>query len=267
MSENNLDLEAELFYRKPLLAGEPKPSFGLSEPDPDRPELQGFTAKIRNSREKQTSLDQEGFCLVNHRSETIDFYDDAEVQSRYYPEMRDLAKKLTRADFVQILSNITRNEKQAAQGKRLGAHRLVHNDFTPDLAQTLKPLIESHGIKPKRVRVFNLWRRFDFDAVDAPLAVCDSRTVGQEELIATDLHNYGEGTGFQVEIYQSSYQTKHRWFYYPKMKRDEVLVFQTYDSQMEPFSPTLHSAFDDPGCPQNVSPRESIEVRAVCLYI
>ena len=33
---------AEFFYRKPLKDGEAKPAFGLSEPDPDRPDHKGF---------------------------------------------------------------------------------------------------------------------------------------------------------------------------------------------------------------------------------
>ena len=50
------------------------------------------------------------------------------------------------------------------------------------------------------------------------------------------------------------------------MNRDEVLMFKTYDSDEQPFIPTLHSAFDHPDTPEGVSSRESIEVRAVCFF-
>ena len=50
------------------------------------------------------------------------------------------------------------------------------------------------------------------------------------------------------------------------MKKDEVLMFKTYDSLEKPFLPTLHSAFDEPSMNKSVSPRESIEVRAICLF-
>ena len=43
-------------------------------------------------------------------------------------------------------------------------------------------------------------------------------------------------------------------------------MFKTYDSNENPFMPTLHSAFDDLSCDSKVSPRESIEVRAICLF-
>ena len=50
------------------------------------------------------------------------------------------------------------------------------------------------------------------------------------------------------------------------MNRDEVVMFKTYDSNEKPFMPTLHSAFDDPTSNENASPRESIEVRAICFF-
>ena len=44
-------------------------------------------------------------------------------------------------------------------------------------------------------------------------------------------------------------------------------MFKTYDSSENPFVPTLHSAFDDQTIlGANVSPRESIEVRAICFF-
>ena len=97
---------------------------------------------------------------------------------------------------------------------------------------------------------------------------CDKRTVSEKELIPTDLFNYigDEPQGLTVEIYQSAHNKNHKWYFYPKMNRDEVLMFKTYDSLDKPFLPTLHSAFDDPSLKKKTSPRESIEVRAICFY-
>lgn len=266
MSDSVTEVTAELFYRNPLATGEPKPSFGVEEADPERPDHRGFATTVRSARGNSTSFEQEGFKLVKQETSTEDFYDDDEVQTRYYPELKELVLKESGAAFVQVLSHITRSEEAAQTGQRLGAHRLVHNDFTPKLGQTLEPLVGQYDLKKGRVCVFNLWRRFDPDAMHAPLAVCDASSVDEEELIPTDLHNYGGGQGFQVEIFQSSHNREHRWFYYPKMQKDEVLMFKTYDSKMDPFKPTLHTAFDDPSCPELVAQRESIEVRVMCFY-
>lgn len=270
-------IQAEFFYRKPLKEGEAKPAFGLSEPDPDRPDHMGFIKKVKDARGEEHSLDASGFILLNHSSKVENFYSDAEVTKVYYSEMAELVKKQTGASDVFIVSHITRNEAEAAEGKRLGAHRLVHNDFTPNFKQTIQPLLDENKANPSRVAVFNLWRRFDKDGVDAPFALCDSRTVSEDELIATDLFNYGkqeentetlaDENGFTVEIYQSMNSDDHQWYFYPKMNRDEVVMFKTYDSNEKPFMPTLHSAFDDTvNGRDDASPRESIEVRAICFF-
>ena len=262
-------LEAEFFYRNPLENNEAKPAFGLEEPDPnnERPNHTGFIKKISNGREENHTLDTSGFSLILCPTKVKDFYNDEEVSSIYYPEMHELVKKETGANQVQIISHITRNEEEAAQGKRLGAHRLVHNDFTPQFQSIVDEFLKEAKNKPSRVVVYNLWRRFDKDGLDAPFAVCDATSVSNKELIPTDLHNYGGGQGFAVEIYQSEHNEKHRWCYYPKMTRDEALMFKTYDSAADPFIPTLHSAFDDPSLAgKKVTPRESIEVRAICFF-
>ena len=87
-------------------------------------------------------------------------------------------------------------------------------------------------------------------------------------MIPTDLFNYlpDQPNALTVEICQSSHSDLHKWYFYPEMNRDEVLMFKTYDSEEKPFIPTLHSAFDHPDTPEGASPRESIEVRAVCFF-
>eukprot|EP00811_Abedinium_folium_P012086 NODE_21200_length_764_cov_5.012559.p5 GENE.NODE_21200_length_764_cov_5.012559~~NODE_21200_length_764_cov_5.012559.p5 ORF type:complete len:62 (-),score=23.98 NODE_21200_length_764_cov_5.012559:337-522(-) len=52
----------------------------------------------------------------------------------------------------------------------------------------------------------------------------------------------------------------------PEMTKDEVLVIKTYDSEMHPFIPTLHTAFDDPKTPQDAPERTSIDARVLCIF-
>ena len=128
--------------------------------------------------------------FINHQSSIQDFYDDDQITSVYYKEMHDVVKEETGADEVMIFSHITRNEAEAALGKRKGAHRLVHNDFTPSFEENhLSFLHWSLKDKPERITVYNLWRRFDKDGIDAPFALCDSRSVSEKELIPTDLYS------------------------------------------------------------------------------
>ena len=91
MSDGSNQLSAELFYRNPLRAGEAKPAFGLEEPDPSRPDHAGHMAHIVDGRDTATSLDQEGFKLIEHSSSVVDFYDDQCVHCLLYtsPSPRD----------------------------------------------------------------------------------------------------------------------------------------------------------------------------------
>ena len=55
----------------------------------------------------------------------------------------------------------------------------------------------------------------------------------------------------------------HRWHYVPEFTSQELMVFKTYDSEMDPFVPTMHSAFElhEADAPA----RESCEARVICL--
>lgn len=59
----------------------------------------------------------------------------------------------------------------------------------------------------------------------------------------------------------------NRWYTYPSMTQDEVLVFRAYDSQMaarEEHFWTPHCAFTNP-IVEGVA-RCSVEMRAICLF-
>ena len=266
MSTDQTDTSADFYYRIPMRQGEEKPSFGKNSIDPAIVRHQPHKKKVTSARNIHTTLDNEGFVLAQHESSIKNFYDEKEIEEIYYPEMKDLAKQLTGAKFFKVLGHITRNEAEAAQGKHLGAHRLVHNDFTPSLTHRIREFVPNPELTQGRVAIFNIWRRFDLGHTQAPLAVCDSRSISPEDLLPTDLHDYGGRTGFELEIYQSLHSDRHRWFYYPEMKVDEVVIFRTLDSDMDPFIPTLHSAFDHPNCPDDAPSRESIETRVLCFY-
>ncbi len=69
------------------------------------------------------------------------------------------------------------------------------------------------------------------------------------------------------EVYHSTYNPAHRWYYFPNMQRNEAMVFKCYDSSKDGRARwTAHCAFDDPTAPANVPPRESIEMRTLAFF-
>jgi len=70
-----------------------------------------------------------------------------------------------------------------------------------------------------------------------------------------------------VENYQLIYNSEHRWFYFPAMRPDEVIVFKTFDSATDGrarFTP--HAAFKDPTSPADAPHRQSIDARLFAFF-
>jgi hypothetical protein len=69
------------------------------------------------------------------------------------------------------------------------------------------------------------------------------------------------------QTYRLKHNAAHRWFYFPRMRRDEAIVFKVYDSANDGrarFTP--HTSFDDPSTPPGAPARQSIEVRAFVFF-
>ena len=69
------------------------------------------------------------------------------------------------------------------------------------------------------------------------------------------------------QTYRLRYNANHRWFYFPRMRRDEALVFKVFDSERDGrarFTP--HTSFEDPGAAAGAPARQSIEARALVFY-
>ena len=111
-----------------------------------------------------------------------------------------------------------------------------------------------------------------------PLALCDAQTVHPDDLVVFEIH-YEDRVG---ENYFARYSPRHRWYYYPALTRDEVLLIKQWDSAgtlarsrgarsdgedaAAPCTFSFHSAFKDPDTPADAPDRWSIEVRCAVLY-
>jgi hypothetical protein len=59
-----------------------------------------------------------------------------------------------------------------------------------------------------------------------------------------------------------------RWFYFPQLERNEVILLKCYDSKEDGRAHfTAHSAFEDPTRGPDAASRESIEVRALVFWL
>jgi hypothetical protein len=219
---------------------------------------------------KSFSLDREGFELVRHPTAVKNFYDEAEIKRVYYPAVEAFMRAALGADRVFIFDHTVRKRVEGAAdirgaGPRQPATR-VHVDQTVTSGQNrVREHLptEAEELLKGRVQVINLWRPIRGPVRDAPLAMADGTTVTPDDLVASDLI-YPNRSG---ETYSVKYNPNHRWFYFPEMTADEVLLLKCYDSATDGrtrFGP--HTAFVDPTTPPDTPPRESIEIRALVFH-
>jgi hypothetical protein len=216
------------------------------------------------------SLDREGFALIRHASEVRDFYDKDELRRVYYAEAERLIADATGASKVFIFDHTVRRRVPGVADRAAGAPRQpatsVHVDHTAKSGpQRVRDFFgdKADELLRGRVQVINLWRPIRGPLRDAPLAVCDARTVAPDDLVPSDLV-YQNRVG---ETYGVTYNPEHRWFYVPDMQPDEALLLKCYDSATDGrarFAP--HTAFEDPTAPPDRLPRESIELRTLVFH-
>jgi hypothetical protein len=244
-----------------------------------RPESVRHTVTIRDARPlaEDLSLDAHGFELHARRSAFTDFYDEAAVRARYYPEVQSVVKALTGALAVIVFDHNTRSAERAARGEpgvRVPVDQ-AHNDYTLQSGpKREREILEEAGradLADRRVAFVNLWRPIVGPVHDNPLAVCDARSVSLDDLVPTDIHHYAEGDlstpRHSGQIYSLRHNPAHRWFYASAMHPDEFLLLKGYDSRADGrarFMP--HTGFRNPDCPSAFVPRESIEARTLVVF-
>jgi hypothetical protein len=215
------------------------------------------------------SLDEQGFALRRHESRVPDFYDEDELRATYYPEIEALLKRETGGTKIVIFDHTIRSvpkAKEGVAGMREPVRR-VHNDYTEfsGVRRVHDNLTWDETVARLRHRFIevNVWRPIRGPLEDTPLAVLDGRTLEKTDLIPSDLI-YRDKVG---ETYAVQYNTRHRWFYFPRLARDEVILIKGFDSDItNPARFAPHTGFDDPTTPTTALPRESIEVRALVFF-
>src|SRR6185369_7396672 len=179
----------------------------------------------------ELSLEREGFIFVRHDTRVKNFYDEAEVRAVYYPEIEQLVKKTSGAKRVLVFDHTLRSaDSEMREAKQIsGPVRNAHNDYTewsgPQRVRDLLP-DEADELLKHRFAVINVWRPISEPVQESPIAVCDARTIDQNDWVTSDLR-YRDRTG---EVYSITFNPNHRWFYFPQMRRNEVILLKCYDS-------------------------------------
>ena len=218
------------------------------------------------------SLDTSGFLLVEHRTQVRDFFDAEELKRVYYPEVVALVQRISGAKRVVVFDHTLRSGDEGEREAKLIREPVLsaHNDYTewsgPNRVREVMGA-EAEELLKRRFAVIQVWRAAYENAatpiVSNPLAMADARSVAPDDLLIAE-RRYPNRVG---QTYRLKYNPRHRWVYFPEMKRDEAIVFKVYDSEKDGrarFTP--HTSFEDPATPPGAAPRQSIEARTLAFF-
>jgi len=229
---------------------------------------QVFPMEISNGRGKATSLDENGFVFVEHRTSVRQFLDPGELKSVYYPEVAALVAKMSGAKRVHVFDHTLRSGDEGEREAKLLREPVLsaHNDYTewsgPNRVRELLP-DEADSLLKERFAIIQVWRAINRPIQSNPLAIADATSIAPEDLLIAERRDPNR----VGQTYRLQYSPKHRWFYFPEMRRDEALVFKVFDSDKDArarFTP--HTSFEDPATPPGAPPRQSIEARALAFF-
>jgi len=226
--------------------------------------------RIRDGRPLagRLSLDEHGFVFVEHRTRVTDFFDPDQLKAVYYPEVERLIREVSGASRVVLFDHTLRSGDEGEREARLVREPVLsaHNDYTewsgPQRVRDLLP-DEAEALLARRFAIIQVWRAINQPIQSNPLAIADAKSVAFEDLLLAE-RRYPGRVG---QTYRLMYNPSHRWYYFPRMRRDEALVFKVYDSAKDGrarFTP--HTSFDDPQSPPGAPPRQSIEARALAFF-
>lgn len=236
--------------------------------------------QINDGREKNFSLDKDGFELTTIPSNVKDWSEE-EIQNVYYDELMDFCLEYTGCDVVTSWTHMVRRSNINPDVDRLrGPIRMAHSDFHieymdvaihdhdnwPDHVSSMKSKSRkgytSKNLKYsecKKYSILQFWRNIGPPKMNMPLGFIDPKTLDVEN----DVYLINPGASIKG---QKPWRTawwhpneNHMWYYWPEMQENEILVFKTLDSENHRYVP--HAAFKDRRYEEE---RVSVELRVHC---
>jgi hypothetical protein len=248
---------------------EPPPGIVIRIPGNDPHEMQIADGW---SRADTFSLDREGFALKEFQNAFDGFDDDDAVRDQFYATVAEFVRTSVGARHAIVFDHTIRSKVNVQQqtAEHTTTERapvmIVHCDYTPTSGplrvRQLMPN-EADALLKRRVAFYNFWKPLKHRVDEKPLAMCDVTSASHDDMLKMVLR-YRDRTG---EIFVMRYSSAHRWWYFPKMTPENVLLLKTYESETDGRARFLgHSAFEDPNTPPDAPVRESIEIRTMAFF-
>ena len=233
-------------------------------------EYRAHPVAIENGRllRDTLSLERQGFELWEHKTKVGNFFDSAEIERTYNPEVEALIKRATGASRVFVFDHTVRVENEDERSaKRVREPVLfVHNDYTKESGpQRVRDFFheDADALLKHRFAIVQVWRSIAGPIQTTPLALCDAQTIAPEQLITAERRTKDRVGHTQCMTFSPA----NRWYYFPDLSRDEALLIKTFESDPAHHGGVSgHSAFANPNAPADAAPRQSIETRTFAFF-
>ncbi len=232
---------------------------------------------VHNARQLDPppTLDTHGFQLVSAPT-SLNLLDTDVVREKFYDECREVIKQVRGCGEVRGGSHEYRNGFGGQSGERGvkptpngsgGSYATaIHADMSSWVEEGMRQVVPDE----RHFECINLWRSANGESVEMrPLVLCDMRSVEVDDIVFGDGMNTGNIKQYTKLVDQRIIHGPHqRWYYYPNMTCDEMLMFRQYDTRQELLNmrTTFHTSVEDPTTAPDAPMRYTIEVRMQAIY-
>ena len=236
-------------------------------------------------------MDKLGVSLAHCESKCQNFYDAAEVERVFYPEMEKLLLEFFPDATDAFVYNhgvfdkdYTGSVKEDQDNKDPGVNtfyaNIVHNDLNDNSGR-----VRCRELLTKNLRNFGRTQRYTGAEADAkmsrrfmsinlakpmetvrqnPFVLCAWPSFADQPYI-TNYRIYDDRVG---ETTRFTYRPNHEWYWLPEQKPTEVSMLKCYDSVTDGSVSrwSFHSACVDPTAPDDASCRRNVVVRSFIFF-
>ena len=288
------------FWRDPARQDEAK-AFRRYERELGRPCLY-FPQVMRDARrmeeyypglsaESPECMDKLGVSLAHLESKCRNFYDAAEVERVFYPEIEQLLLDFFPGATDALVYNHdvfnkdyegdrTEDQDNKIPGVAANYANLVHNDLNDNSGR-----VRCRELLTKNLRNFGREQHYTEAEADAKMSrrfmsinlAKPMETVGQypfvlcawpsfaDQAYITNYRIYDDRVG---ETTRFTYRPEHEWYWFPQQKSNEVSMLKCYDSVTDGSVSrwSFHTACVDPTAPEDAPCRKNVVVRSFVFF-
>jgi len=243
------------------------------------------------SPESPECMDRLGVSLAHLESKCQNFYDSAEVERVFYPEIEKLLLEFFPGATDALVynhdvfdkdyaGNRTEDQDNKNPGVNANYANLVHNDLNDNSGR-----VRCRELLTKNLRNFGRTQNYTEEEADEkmsrrfvsinlakpmetveqfPFVLCAWPSFADQPYI-TNYRIYDDRVG---ETTRFTYRPDHEWYWFPQQKPNEVSMLKCYDSVFDGSVSrySFHTACIDPTAPADARCRKNIVVRSFVFF-